>query len=244
MLLSKESNIDINTQQFFKKNFALLGRGLILILTLVGIGLLIKLVGINHLLQTEWLDQQIRGQGLNGIILFLLIGSVVTAIGFPRQLLSFASGYAFGFIFGTGLALFASINGAIITFQYARFMGQNFLIKRFPQPIKKIDHILSQRTVIMTLILRLSPFTNNLATNLAAGISSVKSLPFFISSILGYLPQTLIFALLGSGFNIDPYMRTLISILLFVISTVLGAGLWYHYRRSLAAEFHSAIHNS
>jgi len=212
----------------------IIGRGLILIITLVVISLLIKLININNLLKIEWIDQQVRGHGLNGLILFWLIGSGITAIGFPRQILSFLSGYAFGFLIGTVIALFISINGAIVTFQYARFVGRDFLTRRFPHYVQQIDNFLNQRTVMMTLILRLSPFTNNLATNIAAGISGVKSLPFFASSVLGYLPQTLIFALLGSGFQIDPQLRTLISILLFIISTLLGAGLWYRYRNELS----------
>ncbi|CAK0765044.1 TVP38/TMEM64 family membrane protein [Gammaproteobacteria bacterium] len=217
-----------------------LWRGLVLMATLILIGLLLKWATLHSLFGTDWIDNQVRGRGLIGGALFVLIGSIFTAIGLPRQMLGFLGGYAFGLILGTGLALMASIIGAIITFQYARFIGRSFLIRHFPQPIQKIDNFLGSRAILMTLVLRLSPFTNNLATNLAGGISGVKPLPFFLSSLLGYLPQTLIFSLLGSGFNLDPEIRVGISIMLFVISSLLGAGLWYYYRQ----DFPSVLSNT
>jgi uncharacterized membrane protein YdjX (TVP38/TMEM64 family) len=82
----------------------------------------------------------------------------------------------------------------------------------------------------MALVLRLAPFTNNLASNLAAGVSGVRPVPFFAGSSLGYLPQTVVFALLGSGFALDPGLRMGLSVALFVVSSVLGIWLWRRYR--------------
>jgi len=217
-----------------------LWRGLILIATLVLIGLLLQRLGIHALFETKWIDNEVRGHGLAGGALFVTVGTAFTAIGFPRQVLSFLAGYAFGLVVGTGLALVATLIGAVATFQYARFMGRDFLIRHFPHRIKKIDDFLAGHTMTMTLVLRLSPFTNNLATNLAGGISGVQLLPFFTGSALGYLPQTLIFALLGSGFNLDPGLRTGISIALFVISSLLGVFLWHRQRRGLPEDLPDA----
>lgn len=205
-------------------------RGMVLIATLVAVGFLLEILGLKSMFETGWVDAEIRGKGLMGEALFVLVGAAFTAIGLPRQVVSFLGGYAFGFVIGTALAVLASIVGAVGAFHYARFMGRSFMVRRFPHRIKKIDDFLAGNTAIMALVLRLSPFTNNLATNLAGGVSGVRALPFFAGSVIGYLPQTLVFALLGSGVEVDPVFRTVMSVALFVLSTVLGLWLWRRYR--------------
>ena len=204
-------------------------RGIILISTLVLIGFVLQRLGQEPIFATSWIDSQVRGQGFSGGALFVLVGTICTAIGFPRQVVSFFSGYAFGLGIGSWLALLATLLGAIISFQYARLMGRSFLVRHFPHRIKKIDDFLAGHTIIMILVLRLSPFTNNLATNLAAGISKIRLTPFLVGSTLGYLPQTLVFVLLGSGFKLHPTLRASLSAILFVLSSILGVWLWRRY---------------
>ena len=207
-------------------------RGLVLIATMVALGVLIQGLGLKSMLETGWVDQQVRGHGLNGIALFLAVAVVFIAIGLPRQVPCFLAGYAFGLINGAALALLATTLGAAVCFFYARFMGRDALTRRFPNGIRKIDGFLTGNEMTMALVLRLSPFTNNLATNLAAGVSGVRPLPFFAGSSFGFLPQTVVFTLLGSGFNLDPVLRTTLSVVLFVLSSVLGVWLWRRTRNA------------
>jgi len=205
-------------------------RGLVLIATLVAIGALLQGLGLKGMLETGWIDSQVRGKGAAGLAAFVLVGAVFAAIGLPRQVPCFLAGYAFGFVEGTLLGLIASVAGAAVTFYYARFMGRAYLVRKFPHRIKKIDDFLAGNTMTMALVLRLAPFGNNLATNLAAGVSGVRATPFIAGSGLGYLPQTVIFALLGSGFSLDPGLRMGLSVALFVASSVLGIWVWRRAR--------------
>jgi uncharacterized membrane protein YdjX (TVP38/TMEM64 family) len=52
-----------------------------------------------------------------------------------------------------------------------------------------------------TLMLRLMPVGSNILLNLAAGLSAVRLLPFLAASAIGFVPQTLIFALFGQAPN-------------------------------------------
>ncbi|MGE5548840.1 MAG: TVP38/TMEM64 family protein [Solirubrobacterales bacterium] len=208
----------------------ILMRGMVLIVTLVAVGVLIEGLGLKDMMGEQWIDAEIRGKGLTGEAIFFGLATVLIAIGIPRQALSFLGGYAFGFGVGTALTLAATLIGSIGAFQYARFMGREFMLRRFPHRIKKIDDFLAGNTAVMALILRLSPLSNNLAANLAAGVSGVRLVPFFAGSAIGYLPQTLVFALLGSGFEVDAVLRTALSVALFIVSTVLGLWLWRKYR--------------
>ncbi len=211
-------------------------RSLGLVATLIAVGVLMDVLGIRTLLQAHWVDNEIRGNGLLGAALLVLVGAVTTAIGLPRQVPTFLAGYAFGFVSGAAVGLLATVLGAAITFHYARFMGRPLLARRFPQRIRRIDAFLSRNTLTMALILRLAPIGSNLIANLAAGVSGVRAAPFFAGSIIGYLPQTVIFALLGSGFAIDPAIRTSISIVLLIATSMLGVWLWRRTRQQGAQD--------
>lgn len=196
---------------------------------LVGLGYLLK-TGLGGLIDQAWIDTHVRGQGAWGPLLFLAIGALSTAGGLPRQLLSFLGGYAFGFALGGLYALIACGLGCMIGFYFARLLGRNYLKARFSDRIHKIDGFLRENPFTMALLIRLLPLGSNLATNLAAGVSSVGGPPFFAGSILGHIPQTVVFALLGSGINLDPGPRIVSSVLLFVLSAGLGIHLYRKYR--------------
>ena len=160
---------------------------------------LMKATDLGAVFDQAWIDAYVRGQGAGGQLVFIATGLVFTAVGLPRQLVGFLAGYAFGFTEGTGLALVAVTLGCIVAFHYARFLGRDFVARRFPSKVKRIDRFLSRNPLGMTLLIRFLPLGSNLATNLAAGVSSVRAAPFFMGSLIGYLPQTVVFVLIGSG---------------------------------------------
>jgi uncharacterized membrane protein YdjX (TVP38/TMEM64 family) len=211
-------------------------RGLALIASFVALGYLVKATGLSGLFDEAWIDAEIRGRGLSGEALFLAVGAVLTALGFPRQAVCFLGGYAFGFDLGTVLSLAASVGGCVLAFLYARLLGRSFVQGRFPDRIRRIDDFLRANPFSMTLLVRLLPVGSNVVTNLAAGVSGVRALPFLAGSLIGYVPQTAIFALLGSGIHFDPMMRIAASVALFVVSGMVGVYLFRRYRKSGALD--------
>ena len=67
-------------------------------------------------------------------------------------------------------------------------------------------------------------------------MSGVRAVPFFTGSVLGYVPQTVIFVLLGSGIHLDPAWTTGVSVALFVASGALGVYLFRRYRKNRALD--------
>jgi uncharacterized membrane protein YdjX (TVP38/TMEM64 family) len=217
-------------------NPRILLRGLVFIASLLALGYLLEVTQLGELLDKAWIDTEVRGKGLAGEALFVGMGLVVTALGLPRQAISFLAGYAFGFLFGGLLGLLATVLGCIAAFYYARLFGRRLVQSRFPHRIRKLDDFIHDNPLSMTLLIRLLPVGSNLATNLVAGVSSVRGLPFFTGSALGYIPQTLIFALIGSGINLDPTLRISVGVALFVLSGVLGAYLYRRYRHGKSLD--------
>lgn len=167
-------------------------------------------------------------------LLYIILVAALSPVGIPRQALSALGGYAFGAAFG---ALFASIGlvfGCAAGFFYSRFMAAASLRPRFGPRAQKLEAFLARAPFSMTLAVRFFPMGNNALFTLAAGLTRIPAPAFLAGSAIGYLPQTIIFALLGSGIRIDPFWRTSISAVLFVCSTCMGFWLYKKYRGELS----------
>lgn len=208
----------------------ILFRSSALFISLVILGVVMKTTGLGIFFDETWIDKVVRGQGTQGILIFVGVGWGLTSVGLPRQLVAFLGGYAFGFVIGTGLALAAATLGCVTAFMFARLFGRELVARKISERIKRIDDFLSDNPFSMTLLIRLLPLGSNFLTNLAAGVSSVSPWPFFAGSGLGYIPQMVVFALIGSGIALDPGLRISLSAVLFVVSGLIGISLYRKYR--------------
>lgn len=209
----------------------LLLRGSFMIAVFVAAGLFIRALEGGEFLNADWVDATIRDQGVVGQIVFLAVGALFTAFGLPRQVVCFLGGYGFGFVPGTALALAATVMGCTIAFLFARLAARDLLAHRFSGRLKKADEVLGKNPFSVILTIRLLPVGSNLATNLAAGVSSASLWPFIAASAFGHLPQTVVFTLVGSGINVDPEIRLTLGVILFVLSMLLGTHLYFRLRK-------------
>ena len=218
-------------------------KGLALILSLALLGYLFNASDLGSSVNEAWIDARVRGHGINGALLFLLMGGIFTAIGLPRQIIAFLGGYAFNIALGTLLGAVAGLLGCMLSFAYARFFGKGLLRARLGERAGRFDRFVHDHPFSMTVLIRLLPVGSNLATNLAAGISSIRPAYFFSGTFLGYLPQTLVFALVGSGVHIAQALKIALAIGLFVISGALGVYLYHRFRhgQSLDARIDAAL---
>jgi uncharacterized membrane protein YdjX (TVP38/TMEM64 family) len=217
---------------------AALFRLLLLALGLAAGGVLLKSLGAVP--GTAWVDDYVLGQGLLGDGVFVLVGAALTAAGVPRQGLAFLAGYAFGAVEGTALALVAQILGCGMAYGWARAIGRPWaearLAGRFGHRLRPMRDVLLGSPFGTTLALRLLPIGNNLAVNLLAGMAAVPALAFLAASALGYLPQTVVFALLGKGIRVDGAWQMGLAAVLFVISVLIGLWLLRRHRAGRVLE--------
>jgi uncharacterized membrane protein YdjX (TVP38/TMEM64 family) len=168
------------------------------------------------------LDTLVAQGGIRGPAMFLLLATLLTAIGLPRQIPAFVAGYAFGPWYGTTIALGSQVLACSLDFIWARAIGQEFVRRRFGKVLTKIDSTLAAQPFIATLTLRLMPVGSNILLNLAAGLSSVRALPFLAASAIGFIPQTLIFAVFGQGSAPTHAHMLLFGGAMFAVSALLG----------------------
>ena len=199
--------------------------------------LLILLVGSNSisLADLSWLnpaswgqyliEQQLIPQGPAGIILLFIFLSLATAIGLPRQVAAFVSGYSFGGAFGAALATLAATLGCLLTFSVSRHLLSNWVHNKYPKQTDRVSAFIEQQTLAKTVIIRLLPLGSNLMTNILAGVTRVSAKSYVLGSLLGFIPQMLIFAFAGSGVKLADQQQLYVTAGLFVTIALLGSYL-------------------
>ncbi len=221
------------------KPVRMVAKGLALILSLAVIIYALRLTGVAEAFNKAWVDTYLAHRGATGALLYVLCAALFTSVGVPRQLVSFLGGYAFGFLPGVPLALAGTLTSCIVTFYYSRFFGRNLINRKFGKRVARLNGIIADNTFSTALIIRLLPVGNNLITNLLAGVSNASPAGFFLGTLLGYIPQTLVFVLLGSGVHVSPVWRTVLSVALFLLASLLG---WALYRRRREARVVEEVH--
>ncbi len=155
----------------------------------------------------------------------MLIGAALCAVGLPRQLVCYAAGARFGLAAGLGVAMAAQMLGCAADMILARTLARDWVAARLGGRMARIDRLLSRRPFVATLTLRLLPVGNNLLLNLIAGVSGIAALPFLAASAIGYLPQTAVFVLAGTGAGTARWLPVALAVVLFALSASLGAAL-------------------
>jgi uncharacterized membrane protein YdjX (TVP38/TMEM64 family) len=212
-----------------------IGRASLLLLGLLAVGLALRQFsgGLDAALMDRW----VTGQGIWGQAVFILLGAAACATGVPRQAVGFAAGYAFASSYGLGLAIaiatVAQVLGCATDFYWARAIARDWARQRIRGRLARLEAVLAQHAFTTTLIVRLLPVGNNLAFSLLGGVSSVRALPFLVASAIGYVPQTLVSALLGGGSRSANWQGIALGCALFAGSVALG--LWLYRRQRTAA---------
>lgn len=175
------------------------------------------------------LDQGVVAAREHGPAAFVAVTAVACAVGMPRQVVAYAGGLVFGFWPGAALALLAEVLACAANFFWVRLLARGWanrwLARHGGGRMDRLDRFLSANTFTATLTLRLLPVGSNIALNLLAGVSGVAAAPFVLASLLGYVPQTAVFALLGGGLAVSQAEQVALGVVLFAASAGLGIAL-------------------
>ena len=213
--------------------------------------LLAGLLAAGLALRGGWGREALNAPAQAGPVVFVLVGGVACAVGVPRQVVAYAAGLGFGTLGGCALALVAETVGCAADFVWARIVARKWAARTIRGRLARLDRQLSRHPFGATLTLRLLPVGSNLLLNLVAGVSGVAALPFLLASAVGYLPQTIVFAMLGGGVRVDHDAQLLLAGGLFALASVLGlwlmrrirapARLARHTRRTVMAATSAAV---
>jgi uncharacterized membrane protein YdjX (TVP38/TMEM64 family) len=207
-------------------------RGLLMIGALVAAGWILERYEFRELVANWRFSGDANGDFLHGPTAYVALGALFTAIGGPRQAVSFFAAYFFGLWQGVALALLASVCGCVLGYSFAtgfRELARKILRGR----VDVAAQFWAANAFSITLILRLLPVGSNMLVNLAAGASGLPALRFFSASALGYLPQTIVFCLFGAGLDIGSRGQMALAVIAFILSAILGLWVYARYRKDL-----------
>lgn len=172
---------------------------------------------------------------------FALGAIVYTAVGGPRQVLSFSCGYLLGGWWGGLLATLLTGLGALLTMAVVRHAGMDWVRQRHGGRIDLIRQVLAQDTWLWICVIRLMPVGSNLVTNVAAALAGLSPRAVFLGSLPGYLPQSLLFAYAGRGVALQDHSKLWISLALLVGSSVVAWYLYHHGFKQRLARFKGSL---
>ena len=197
-------------------------RSLIVALALIAVAAVL-VASLGSRLPLDRLGGRLEDSGGVGVAAFLLVGTAAAAVGLPRQSLAFVAGLAWGTWSGLALSLAAATGGCALTFGVSRRWLHARVRDRHPAFVSALERLVEHDAFAKIVALRLQPLGTNLITTLGAGITRIPATTFLLASCVGYVPQMLVFSLLGAGIRVSSGTRLLASGALLLCSVGVGA---------------------
>lgn len=201
----------------------------------VALALLLKQPYVrNELIDIQHLRNRFRGAGWQDELSFVAAAAIVNALGVPRLWISIVAGTLFGAVFGTFLALVASVIGASIDFYIGRYVLRGPIKRQLPPRLRRWYKLFNKNGFQGVLYIRLFPLANATISNLIGGASKISYGTFLAATIIGFIPLTIIFAVFGSSAAKQSGMQLVIGILLFALTV--AANYWWRRGHSPPTE--------
>ena len=134
-------------------------------------------------------------------VLFVLTYAVATALSVPGgAVLTIAGGAMFGLIWGTVLAVTGATLGAMAVFLAARTALGDSLRRRAGPALLRFEAGFRRDAVSYLLTLRLIPLAPFWLVNLVPALLGVSLGVYALTTLVGIIPGTLVYAAVGDGF--------------------------------------------
>ena len=132
------------------------------------------------------------------ISIFLMTMQAVLAP-LPAFLITAANGMLFGVFWGIVVSLAGAMGGALVSFSISRWFYNNYVkrVLKDKKAAEYIEKISGRHGFKIVLIARLLPFVSFDLISYAAGLSSIKSRPFALATLIGMIPATIVYTMFG-----------------------------------------------
>jgi uncharacterized membrane protein YdjX (TVP38/TMEM64 family) len=180
---------------FIKKNWQWIGLALVsLVFSLVGSFLPVK----------EWMNvftERLRGMGLLGVVVYVVAYALAAVLFLPGWIFTVSAGLIYGVLGGTAVALVGATLGASLAFLVARYLVREKVQRAAEgnEKFKAIDEAVARNGWKIIALLRLSPLIPFNVSNYLYGVTRIGFWPYVLSSFVGMLPGTLLYAYLGAA---------------------------------------------
>ncbi|MGQ9557866.1 MAG: TVP38/TMEM64 family protein [Desulfurispora sp.] len=191
------------------------------------------LTGIYHksaFRDSRELAEYLRSFGTRAVavsILVMVVQTMFTPI--PLFLVAGANGYIFGLVWGSLVTLAGAMLGSTIAFYLARFLARNYITSRLGRYMNNVQ-AMNQAGPRVVFLARLVPFIPSSVISYAAGLSRMSFAGFFLASILGKLPEIIVYTALGHSLDRAESLLSKLTVGLLIISVVIFS--WYRKKKA------------
>ncbi len=143
------------------------------------------------------LEDWVKGAGLLGPVIYIIVYLVATVLFLPGSVLTLAGGALFGPIWGTLYSLTGATLGAMVAFLIARYLASDWVAHKASGWMKQlIDGVENEgwRFVAFVRLMPLFPFN---LLNYALGLTRIGLLVYIVGSCIFMFPGALAYTYLG-----------------------------------------------
>ncbi|WP_051623514.1 TVP38/TMEM64 family protein [Clostridium hydrogeniformans] len=198
-----------------------------ILLFLVLLLIVIKLLGHAKLLhKLRNLDSLIEFIKLRGkyaaVVFFIMFSLKPLILVLPSAMMSVAAGVIFGPVYGFILNMVGFFFSGTIAFFISRFLGKDFVDKILKGKALKINQNLDKNGFKVLLLLRLPPVLPYDPLSYTCGLSNMRYVHFITASLIGVMPETLCYSIMGENFRDPLSAKFLIPLGVVIVATILS----------------------
>ncbi len=170
-------------------------------LTLTGVAAL--LIVVVYLLPAKEMALEliahIRSYGAIAPVVYFCVFVGAAVVGFSRSVLTVIAGILFEPPLAVTVVLVSLVVSFMTTYLLAKYFAAGWVEARLNKvpASKALMAAVEQHGFRMLVLMRLNPFVPGIVNGYGFGMTSIRPLPYFVASLLGSLPLTLIYLYLG-----------------------------------------------
>tara|TARA_B110000444_G_C18778596_1_gene566284 strand:- start:348 stop:1019 length:672 start_codon:yes stop_codon:yes gene_type:complete len=171
---------------------------------------------------TNLKDFDLNNPILSGVY-FFVIYILLTSFSLPVAfILGITSGIVFDPYKAILLVSFSSSIGATFALIISRYIFRDFLEKKYHDQYKVFNDGFVKNGIYYLFAIRMSPVFPYFLVNLFSGLTTMRILPYYLTTQIGMLPNTILVILLGNGLDKIILLDAKIETDFILILTIIG----------------------
>ena len=138
----------------------------------------------------------------------------------PSNILALGAGIVFGPIKGFLLTMFGFFLSGTVAFYISRFLGKDFVESIIGGKLMKLDNNMEKNGFKILFLLRLPPVLPYDPLSYACGLTKIKYWDFIIASLIGVVPETICYSIIGREAHNPLSPKFLIPISVLIVAVV------------------------
>lgn len=161
------------------------------------------------------------------IVIIFILESILAPI--PGQIVTMAAGSLYGPLWGSLLAIFGTVLGAVFPFYISRLFGRP-IVEKFvdAKKLEKADRFFNEhKGILLFAVIRILPIATFDVISYSAGLTKMSFWKYLVITIIATIPKVLIYTNIGH-FLVNGNMTAFV---ILAVITVIGAftmwlGFW------------------